>query len=187
MHHALLFTLITLIPEPAKPAVTVEAPSAVGFALGTRTGVWTGPYTAPGLGGDLELTILDALGVDLFSDNFAMIGPTLRHDHVIGFSLFAPTLLATSDFFVSPTFGACVDFRFEHADDAPSSSSVLFGVHAGARAKAFVLYDFAFHVSAEGYLYFGNPGERSGWTVRPTDGLGAFPAVVVTAGVAYAL
>jgi hypothetical protein len=186
-----LLTLLLAGPAAAAPpaaeAVSGWDPDTT-LAIGTRAGAWVGPYAAPGAGGHIKLRPWSWVGVELFSDNFAWRQEDAwRHDHVIGFSLFAPSLVAGRGWYVAPTFGACVDFRFAHPDQAqaPGTSDILFGVHGGAMAEVFVLEGFAFEVNAALYGYVGHETGLERWSARVSNALGGSAVGLLTAGVNY--
>lgn len=169
---------------------TVESnPNSGGnFALGARFSGWAGPYDAPGVGGHLKIRPWDMLGIELFNDNFAVLSDDgLRHDHVIGFSLYAPRLLSGEDWFLAPTFGSCVDFSFSHPKSkaAPGTSDLLFGVHGGLMAEVFVFDGFAFEMNATVYGYLGHEAKTQGWSARVSNRLGGTAVAQLNAGLNY--
>lgn len=179
MQTALLLTLLL----PAAPA---DGPPTV--ALGTRTSAWVGPYAAPGLGGHIKIRPWEALGIELFNDNLAWRqDDAWRHDHVIGFGLYAPSLIAGDGWYLAPTAGACVDFRFAHPAEAeaPGTSDVLFGVHGGLMAEVYLLEGFAFEASASLYGYVGHDTGLERWSARVSNGLGGSTVGLVSGGVNY--
>lgn len=187
----LLLPTSTAIAETGpEAAATAEAPRRPGHgvAIGVRGSGWVGPYAAPGLGGHIKVRPWEALGIELFSDNFAMRQEDAwRHDHVIGFSLYAPSLITGEEWFLAPTFGACVDFRFAHPDqaEAPSTSDILFGLHAGAMLEVFLLEDFAFEANGTVYSYLGHETGLERWSARVSNELGVSWVGLVTAGFNY--
>jgi hypothetical protein len=143
-------------------------------ALGTRASGWFGGYSAPGLGGHIKLRPFEWVGVEAFLDNFAMTQEeAIRHDHVIGFSLFFPSLLGNRSFYVSPTLGTCVDFRFAHPTegDQPATKDILFGLHGGLMAELFVWRGIALELNATVYAYLGHETELERWTSRISNDL----------------
>lgn len=144
-------------------------------ALGPRVSAWVGgDYSAPGVGGHLKLRPFDWVGVEAFSDNFALMeGDVVRHDHVIGFSLYFPSLLGSNRWFVSPTLGTCVDFRFAHNlnGDNPATKDILFGLHGGLMAELFVWHGFAVELDATVYAYLGHDTGVERWTSRISNDL----------------
>ena len=182
----------TCLATPAAAAPAAEAVSGwdpgATLAIGTRAGAWMGPYAAPGAGGHLKLRPWSWIGVELFSDNFAWRQQgAWRHDHVIGFGLYAPSLVAGRGWFVAPTLGACVDFRFAHPEQAqaPGTSDILFGVHGGLMAEVFVLEGFSFEASASVYGYVGHETGLERWSARVSNRLDASGIALVTGGVNY--
>ncbi|MCB9651804.1 MAG: hypothetical protein H6730_35185 [Deltaproteobacteria bacterium] len=172
---------------PATEAVAGWDPDTT-LAIGARATAWVGPYAAPGAGGHIKLRPWSWVGVELFSDNFAWRqAEAWRHDHVIGFGLYAPSLVAGSGWFVAPTLGACVDFRFAHPDQvgAPGTSDILFGVHGGAMAEIFLLEGFAFELNAEMFGYLGHQTGLQSWSARVSNQLGTSAVGQLTAGVNY--
>jgi hypothetical protein len=144
------------------------------IALGSRASGWVGDYSAPGIGGHLKIRPFEWIGVEAFADNFALKSEdTFRHDHVIGFSLYLPSLIGNNSFFVSPTLGSCVDFRFEHPleGDRPAARDILFGVHAGVMAEWFVWQGFALEANATVYGYLGHDTGTERWTSRISNHL----------------
>lgn len=169
-------------------AMEVRAPIDHEVGLGTRAGSWIGTYAAPGVGGHLKLRLFEDIGIEAFSDNFARIQDhAWRHDHVIGFSLYAPSLIAGDSWFIAPTLGTCVDFRFAHPidSDAPSTSDILFGVHGGLMAEAFVGYGFSFEATATMYAYIGHESDVQRWSAEISNELGVTPLGLVLASVNY--
>lgn len=190
---ALLTPALCLLSSLAQgtPSATTRAPRfdlAHPVALGARTSAWAGSYAAPGLGGHLKIRPWEAFGLDLFSDNFLILqGDSLRHDHVIGFSGYFPTLLAGETWFIAPTGGLCVDFRFAHARgrEAPSASAILFGAHAGAMAEVFLEHGFSFQANASGYAYLGHDVEVAGWSATVTEAMSVRPLLHLSLGLNY--
>lgn len=135
--------------------------------MGGRAASWVGSYVAPGVGGHLKVRPWRTFGLELFSDNFLRPQEgALRHDHVIGFSGYFPSLFGSDRFFVAPTAGACVDFRFAHpsAEDAPSVSDVLFGVHGGLMAELFLPHGFSLELDATITTYLGHDSGVDRWS-----------------------
>ncbi len=161
---------------PTLVALTMLSPAARKgwaenhpIALGSRASGWVGDYSAPGLGGHLKIRPFEWVGVEAFADNFAMSAhDTFRHDHVIGFSLFFPSLLGSRSFFVSPTLGSCVDFKFLHPLDGerPKTRDILFGVHGGLMSELFLWHGFAIELDATVYAYIGHDTGTERWTSR---------------------
>lgn len=175
------------VAAPAGQAVSGWDP-AHKVALGARASSWVGPYSAPGAGGQIKLRPWQALGVELFSDNFAWRqSEAWRHDHVIGFSLYLPTLVAGEGWFLAPSGGACVDFRFAHPDraGAPGTSDVLFGVHGGLMLEVFLLEGFSAQLNATGYAYLGHQTGVQGWSARVSNQLSTSGVGLVTGGLNY--
>jgi hypothetical protein len=144
------------------------------IAIGARASGWFGGYNAPGVGGHLQMRPFEWVGVETFADSFAMgSAEAVRHDHVIGFGLYFPTLIGTRSFFVSPALGTCVDFRFQHdlASDRPAARDILFGIHAGAMAELYVWHGFAVELSAKAYAYIGHDSGHDRWTTRISNNL----------------
>jgi hypothetical protein len=145
------------------------------FAIGGRAGSWLGPYNSPGVGGHLKFLFVDWLGIETFSDNFVWVQEDAwRHDHVIGFSLYAPTLLAGQRWYVSPSFGNCVDFRFAHPihGDAPSVSDILFGLHGGLMGEAFIGHQLSVQAAATVFAYVGHDATVERWSATVSNALG---------------
>jgi len=182
-----------LLSAPAaasRPAGTLVSgwDSQHKLALGARASGWMGPYAAPGAGGHIKVRPWEVLGIELFSDNFATRQrEAWRHDHVIGFSLYAPSLIAGSGWFLAPTAGACVDFRFAHPDlaGAPSTSDVLFGVHGGLMLEVFLLEGFSAEFNATMYGYLGHQTGLERWSAKVSNGLSTSAVGLATAGVNY--
>ena len=144
------------------------------IAIGTRASGWIGGYAAPGVGGHLKIRPFEWVGVETFADNFAMkVGEDVRHDHVIGFSLFFPSLIGDRRFFVSPTLGSCVDFRFHEPldGDRPKTRDILFGIHGGLMSELFVWHGFAVELDATVYAYIGHDTGTERWTSRISNTL----------------
>ncbi len=160
---------LSLLSPTARRGWSADHP----IAMGTRASGWVGDYSAPGLGGHLKIRPFEWIGVETFADNFAMVQQeTVRHDHVIGFSLYLPSLIGTQTFFVSPTLGSCVDFRFEHPlDDRPKTRDILFGIHGGLMAEVFIWHGFALELDATVYGYIGHDTGTERWTSRISNHL----------------
>src|SRR5688572_12090498 len=143
------------------------------IAIGTRASGWIGDYAAPGVGGHLKIRPFEWVGVETFSDNYVMThAGSLRHAHVIGFSLFFPSLIGSRSFFLSPPLGSCVDFRFVHPDDGgPRARDVVFGIHGGLMAELFVWNGFAVELDAIVYAYIGHDTGTERWTSRISNHL----------------
>jgi hypothetical protein len=158
------------------------------IAIGTRASGWIGDYAAPGVGGHLKIRPFEWIGVETFADNFAMsVGDAVRHDHVIGFSLFLPSLIGDRRFFVSPTLGSCVDFRFVRPleGDRPATRDILFGVHGGLMAELFVWHGFAVELDATVYAYLGHDTGTERWTSRISNHLEVSWNGLFLAGINY--
>ncbi len=157
------------------------------IAIGTRASGWFGDYFAPGLGGHIKIRPWSWLGVELFSDNFARPQDGVwRHDHVIGFSAYLPAILAGDDWFIGPSLGACVDFRFAHPEgETPSTSDILFGVHGGLMAELFLANGFSMQMNATVYAYIGHETEFERWSAQISNELQVAPQGLVTAGLNY--
>ena len=143
-------------------------------AIGTRASGWIGDYAAPGVGGHLKIQPFEWIGVEAFADNFAMTAEdTVRHDHVIGFSLYLPSLIGDRSFFISPTLGTCVDFRFVHPleGDRPATRDILFGIHGGLMSELFVWRGLAVELNATVYAYLGHDTGTERWTSRISNHL----------------
>jgi hypothetical protein len=160
------------------------------IAIGGRVSSWVGDYFAPSLGGHLKLRPWAALGIEAFNDNFVMLqDQAWRHDHVIGFSAYAPSLITGTAWFLAPSAGMCVDFRFAHPtrSDAPSSSDILFGVHGGLMFELFVDYGFSFQANATVTGYLGHESGVSRWSATLSNELHVTPIGLITAGLNYYL
>ncbi len=158
------------------------------FAIGTRTSWWGGRYQSSGVGGHLKLRPWSWIGVEAFSDNFFRDrGDTLQRDHVIGFSLYLPSIIHSKSWFLAPMVGACVDFRFQDSfdGDGPSSSDILFGAHAGLMTEIFLPHGFSLEATAALYGYMGNDAEVDGWRIRTSNDIEFTPVAQLSAGINY--
>lgn len=143
------------------------------LAIGSRAGVWTGPYTSPALGGHVKLRASRLVGLEGFADHTLRVASgTARHDHVLGFSAYTP-LLGTERWFVSPTLGSCVDFRVDTPLTArvPGRTDVLFGAHTGAMAEVALGGGWSLETTATAFAYVGNSAGSADWTDAPSRGL----------------
>lgn len=147
------------------------------IALGSRAGVWTGPYSAPALGGHIKIKPSRAIGLEGFADHTLMFDSGIaRHDHVIGFSVYTPKILGNDMAFLSPTLGTCVDFRVDTpvgAERLPSNTDVLFGTHAGLLGEVAVGRGWSLEATATGFLYIGNASGTADWTAGASNKLHA--------------
>ena len=193
------FSALVLIVTLLTPGLAAAEERVVGqrddawsaehpFGLGGRASSWVGPYFAPSVGGHLKFRPWDFIGVEAFNDNFVRLQDgAWRHDHVIGFSLYAPSLIAGRSWFVAPSLGTCVDFRFAHPSetDAPSASDVLFGIHGGLMAELFVENGFSFELNATYYAYLGHEADVERWSASLSNDLQLSGVGLITAGVNY--
>ncbi|MBX2799201.1 MAG: hypothetical protein KTR31_16120 [Myxococcales bacterium] len=160
------------------------------IALGSRAGVWTGPYSAPAVGGHITLRASRWLGLVGFADHTLLVrDATARHDHILGFSAYTPKLLGGRRWYVSPTLGACVDFRMDTplAGRVPSATDVLFGTHAGVAAEAAIGRGWSVRATAQGFLYVGNSESGDGWSVGTLQTLRPSGVAQLLAGLSYTL
>lgn len=172
------------LADESRGAFSLDHP----FALGGRVSSWMGGYFAPSLGGHIKLRPWEWVGVEAFSDNFLRVqDDAWRHDHVIGFSLYAPSLIGNDVWYVAPSFGMCVDFRFAHPTegDRPSVSDILFGVHGGLMFERFVAWGFSVQANATLYAYLGHESSVERWSATLSNDLHVTPIGLVTAGVNY--
>jgi hypothetical protein len=150
-------------------------------ALGSRMGAWAGPYTAPAVGGQIKLRASRWVGLTGFADHTLRVDRGLaRHDHVIGFSAYTPRLLGADSWYVSPTVGACVDFRIDSpvgGSRLPANHDVLFGAHGGLTAEVALAPRWSAEVNAQGFAYVGNQQSTTDWTASASPGL--HPSAVV--------
>lgn len=170
---------LALADEPAN-----EADGAAGGArdtwspkhplsVGSRMGVWSNGYTAPGLGGHAKVRPWRYAGIEGFWDNFvALQDDVLLHDHVIGFSLFSP-LVGNERAYIGPSAGLCVDFRFADplGTEAPTASDVQFGAHAGLMSELYIRSGVSVELTALGTRYLGNGATSDGWTASASNTL----------------
>jgi len=157
-------------------------------AIGTRTAGWVGPYSAPGLGGQVKIRPVDWAGVSFFLDNFFRPqDDALRRDHVIGFSVFAPAILGNEKHYIAPALGACVDFRTVHPleGDAPSVSDVLFGAHVGAMAEVWLYKGLTLEMNAAVYEYVGHDTSLAAWSATVSRELAFTTVGQLTASANY--
>jgi len=161
-------------------SIDVHDPSRP-LAVGTRMGAWTGPYTAPALGGHVKLRASDAVGLTGFADHTLRIEQGIaRHDHVIGFSAWSPALIGTDAWYLSPTVGACVDFRIDSpvaGQRTPANHDVLFGAHAGLTTEVALAPRLSAEANAQAFAYVGNAMATGDWTASSSPGL--HPSAVV--------
>ncbi|MCB9675088.1 MAG: hypothetical protein H6737_08220 [Alphaproteobacteria bacterium] len=144
------------------------------FKLGSRAGAWTGPYSAPAVGGHIKIAASEAVGLEGFMDHTLVVASGVaRHDHVIGFSAYTPKLLGNEWSYISPTIGACVDFRVDtpFADRLPSNTDVLFGAHAGAMAEMALGRGWSLELDALAFAYVGNAIGTGDWTAGASNKL----------------
>jgi hypothetical protein len=156
-------------------------------AVGTRAAGWLGEYNAPGLGGQIKIRPVEEVGLSLYNDNF--IRPqddALRRDHVIGFSVYAPSLIGNERHFIAPELGACVDFRYVNPlDDRPSVSDVLFGAHLGVMAEVWVFKGLSLEMNANVTEYVGHDTGLARWSARVSRELTVSTVGQVTASANY--
>jgi hypothetical protein len=173
------------VHDPARP-----------IALGSRAGVWTGPYSAPMVGGHIKIAASEKVGLEGFSDHTLLVRDGVaRHDHILGFHAYTPALLGAERWFVSPTIGACVDFRIDsptgdRASRAPSTTDVLFGTHAGGMAEIALGRGWSLETTATGFLYFGNatgPDEGGAWRAGASNQLKTSAVAQVLGSINYRL
>ena len=187
---ALLLCSLLVSTSQAGGRATAGWEAAHPVQLGGNVGFWQSDYAAPGIGGDLSVRPVAALGVDLFWNSFANVEDVwLWHDHVIGFSLFAPSLLGSERFFLSPTFGSCVDFRFQSplTDNAPKASDLAFGTHAGGMLEVRLGGPVSLEAEAMATIYWDNGVTAEAWRLSPSEGLLARGVVQSTLGLSVEL
>jgi hypothetical protein len=82
-------------------------------------------------------------------------------------------LIGDQRFFISPTLGSCVDFRFVRPldGDRPATRDILFGVHGGLMAELYVWHGFAVELDATAYAYIGHDTGAERWTSRISNHL----------------
>ncbi len=163
------------------PGWRVERP----VSIGARGGVWGSDYTAGGVGGHLKIRPHRYLGWEGYADNFLRLSNDLAlHDHVLGFSFFSP-LVGNARWFVGPSAGLCVDFRFADplGTEAPTASDVLFGAHGGAMAEVYLVRSLSLELAGTVTRYVGNDVQVDGWTARAGNGLSGSTAGQVMAAV----
>lgn len=168
-----------------EPSLDVHDPSRP-VALGSRLGAWTGPYQAPALGGQIKLRASEGLGLTGFADHtLAFADGFARHDHVIGFSVWTPALLGTEAAYLSPSAGACVDFRADSpvaGQRLPTQTDVLFGVHAGLTGEVALAPRLSAEANAQAFAYVGNRAGASGWAASSSPGLHGSTVLQLVAG-----
>ena len=159
------------------------------IALGSRAGMWMGPYQGPLVGGHLKLRASPVLGLDGFADNaLAIRNGVARHDHIIGFSAYTPALIGNDAWYLSPTLGACVDFRMTTPlERTPGNSDVLFGAHGGAMFEAALGRGWSFQSTATLYGYVGNDSDIDQWTASSSNRLHVSAVGQVLAGLNFNL
>ncbi len=186
---ALMATAHADVPEAEAPErVDVHDPSHP-VALGSRIEAWTGPYTSPALGGHIKLKPHESFGVEGFMDHtLQLAGGIARHDHVIGFSLYTPAILGDHRWFLSPTLGACVDFRADtpFQDRGPSNADILFGTHAGAMLELAVGEGWSVELDGQGFVYWGNQIATDSWSATASNRLHATAVFQSVASINYA-
>jgi hypothetical protein len=160
---AAAFAAETPLHDPAHP-----------IAFGSRAGAWAGAYTAPLVGGHVKLKPTRGLGFEGFADHTLRLSDGVaRHDHVIGFSAYTPKLLGSDVAFLSPTVGACVDFRVDTptTERRPSSTDILFGLHAGLMGEVALSEGFSVESNLDAFVYWGNGLGREGWASTTSPSL----------------
>lgn len=174
---------------PKAPMQAVHDP-AHPMALGTRIGAWTGPYSSPALGGHIKLKPTRALGFEGFMDHTLRLADGIaRHDHIIGFSIYTPLLVGAERWFLSPTGGACVDFRVDtpFRERGPSNSDILFGVHGGAMVELAVGRGWSLETNAQAYVYWGNAIATDAWSASASTGLHPTAVLHLAGSINYTL
>ena len=158
-----------------------ERPLALGgYALG-----WQGSYGAGGVGGHLRWEPFRHVGVDLFAEHLLVEGPSgLRHDHPVGFDLYAPIGLGGAR--VAPLLGMCAvgSFVASRSPDAPGAADVLFGAHAGLLAEAPVTPQISAFASGKAVGWVGHDRSVQGWTGSVSSTLRPFAVGQVDVGLA---
>jgi hypothetical protein len=148
-------------------------------AVGTRTAAWVGAYGAPSVGGHVKIRPVEWIGVEAFSDNFIWVqGDSLRRDHIIGFSIYAPSLLGDEKRFIAPMLGTSLDFRFANDLDVQDSNGddVLFGAHVGLMAEVFVFKGLSLELTGQVAGYMGQHTDLGHWNDHSDSAL-AFATV----------
>ncbi len=166
------------------------------IAIGTRAGVWTGPYSAPAVGGHIKIAASEKVGLEGFADHTLLVRDAVaRHDHILGFHAYTPALIGNERWFLSPTIGACVDFRIDspigdRATRPPSTTDVLFGAHAGGIAEVALGRGWSLESTATGFLYMGNASGTApdgSWTGSVSNQLKTSAVAQVLGSVNYRL
>ena len=105
---------------------------------------------------------------------------------MIGFSTYLPSLIGGESWFLAPSLGACVDFRFAHPEgEAPSTSDILFGVHGGLMSEFFLANGFSAQVNLTVYAYIGHETSIERWSAQISNELGVAPQGLATVGLNY--
>lgn len=141
-------------------------------ALGSRTAAWVGAYGAPSIGGHIKIRPVEWIGVEAFSDNFVwMQSESLRRDHVIGFSVYAPSLLGDEKRFIAPMLGASLDFRFANdvEGEREADDDILAGAHVGLMAEVFLFKGLSLELTGHLAGYVGQQASLDHWA---DDGAG---------------
>jgi len=158
--------------------------------LGARVGVWSGDYSSPAIGGHIKIAASERVGLQGFADHASRkLGGVVRHDNVVGFNAHTPVLIGSQSWFLSPTLGACVDFRVDEplSERLPSNADILFGVNAGAMGEFALGRGWSLESTATGYLYVGNGSGTSGWTAGASNKLQTSAVVQVLGSLNYQL
>jgi len=172
--------ILLLLTAPLAAALAQEPASldvhdpARPVALGARLGAWSGPYQAPALGGHIKLRPTNGLGIEGFADHTLSVRTDLaRHDHVIGFSLYAPALVGTERWYLAPSVGSCVTFRVDTplGRRLPSNTDVLWGVHAGGMFEVALTERLSAQAQVQGFAYVGNQLATDDWSLDARPGL----------------
>ncbi len=149
-------------PEPA-PKSRSPFDNYLGIAAyGTGEG---GSYAGGGIGARVRIQPWRFVGVDLFGEAMMVASPHgLRHDHPIGFNLFA--MFRFGRVAIKPLLGACVTFSFIEPTeaDAPRADDVLFGPHAGVGLEVALHRRLSFFAEGKAVLWFGHDRSLQGWT-----------------------
>jgi len=187
--------MILLLAALASHAATEETRTEVHdpthpIALGSRLGAWTGPYTSPALGGHLKLKPTEVVGFEGFMDHMLRLSDGIaRHDHVIGFSMYTPALLGDHRWFLSPTVGACVDFRVDtpFRERGPSNTDILFGVHGGGMVELAVGQGWSLEINGQLFRYWGNQIATDSWSATASNQLHGTSVFQSVASINYTL
>lgn len=152
--------------EPATASRHPRDAFARPFALAGYAAGQAGAYGAAGVGGRARWEPFPRLGVEVFSEHLAVQWPGgFRHDHPIGFNLYAP-FAVTETVRVRPLLGFCAVFSFIEPEkpSGPRADDILFGAHAGMGVEIAIEDRISWFFDAQVIGYLSHDRTLHGWT-----------------------